>query len=68
MIGTAELTALHRSAAMQHRGHKVPVDRDQLCELCDELLQLRVLLQRFAGDMRTIPGHRARPAMPPPSS
>jgi hypothetical protein len=65
MIGTAELISLHRSAAMQHRGQKVPVDRDELCELCEELIQLRGLLQRFGADLRNIAAHAPRPTTPP---
>lgn len=49
-----ELTALIRSAAMAPPKSKVGVDREQLIESLEELLQQRSLLRRLGDDLRTV--------------
>jgi len=49
-----ELTALIRSAAMAAPNSKVGVDREQLIEALEELLQQRSLLRRLGDDLRTV--------------
>ena len=49
-----ELTALIRSAAMAAPKSKVGVDREQLIEMLEELLQQRSLLRRLGDDLRTV--------------
>lgn len=49
-----ELTALIRSAAMAAPKSKVGVDREQLIETLEELLQQRSLLRRLGDDLRTV--------------
>jgi|GEM_PF-3703966 len=49
-----ELTALIRSAAMAAPKSKVAVDREQLIEALEELLQQRSLLRRLGDDLRTV--------------
>lgn len=53
-ITTAELIALQRSTAMLPPGQRMPVDRDQLQGLCQELLEARELLDRLGTDLRTV--------------
>lgn len=49
-----ELTALIRSAATAPPKSKVGVDREQLIESLEELLQQRSLLRRLGDDLRTV--------------
>ena len=49
-----ELTALIRSAAMATPKSKVGVEREQLIEALEELLQQRSLLRRLGDDLRTV--------------
>jgi hypothetical protein len=49
-----ELTALIRSAAMAPPKSKVGVDREQLIEALEELLQQRSLLRRLGDEFRTV--------------
>lgn len=53
-IADHELTALIRSAAMAQPASKVGVDREQLIEALEELLQQRSLLRRLGDDLRTV--------------
>jgi hypothetical protein len=55
-----ELTALIRSAAIAPPASKVGVEREQLIEALEELLQQRSLLCRLGDDLRTVA--RANPA------
>jgi hypothetical protein len=58
-----DLVSLQRSAAMLHRGQAINIDRDQLFEIVDELLQLRDLTRRVGGDLRALAA-RSRPESP----
>lgn len=49
-----ELIALSRSAAMMPAGSQFPVDRELLIATFEELLELRRLLRRLGGDIRTV--------------
>jgi hypothetical protein len=49
-----ELTVLIRSAAMAPPASKVGVEREQLIEALEELLQQRSLLRRLGDDLRTV--------------
>ena len=57
-----------RSAAMLQPGQTYPVGRDDLIELCNELLSARQLLQRLGTDLRTVAARGARPAATPSAS
>jgi hypothetical protein len=65
VVDSAQITALQRSAAMLTRGQKLPVDRDELMALCEEVLESRQLLQRLGADLRSV---AARAPRPPTSS
>jgi hypothetical protein len=58
---SSELTILMRSAAMLRPGQTMPVDRDRLYAMCDELLSLRELVKRVGADLREIAAHAPRP-------
>ena len=60
MLPTADLTSLMRSCAMLSSGQSIPVDRDQLYQLCEEVLETRQLLQRFGSDLRSVAAHAPR--------
>jgi uncharacterized protein Yka (UPF0111/DUF47 family) len=45
-------------------GTAVPIDRDDMIELLEEFFELRRLVQRFGGDLKTL----ARHAVTPPRS
>ena len=64
MISTAEMTALQRSAAMLGSGQSMPVDRDQLLELCEEIIHSRQLLQQLGTDLRAVAAHAPRSTPP----
>jgi hypothetical protein len=53
-VGTADLVSLHRSAAMAAFGQSLPVNREVLMSICDELLEVRSLLERMGTDLRAI--------------
>jgi hypothetical protein len=53
-VNDVELTALHRSAAMLKPHTKATVEREQLLEILDELLDTRRLLARLAGDLKAV--------------
>ena len=53
-VSDVELTALHRSTAMLQPNAKAAVEREQLSEILDELLDTRRLLARLGGDLRTV--------------
>lgn len=53
-ITNAELIALQRSTAMLSPGQRVPVERERLQELCEELLESRDLLERLGTDLRRV--------------
>jgi hypothetical protein len=53
-VATAQVVALQRSAAMLPPGQSLPVARDELFELCRELLEARQLLARLGTDLRTV--------------
>ena len=63
----AELVTLQRSAAMLPAGTSVPVGRDDIIELIDELFELRRLVQRFGGDLKTLARHAGGGGAPPRS-
>ncbi len=50
----ADLVSLQRSAAMLSTGQKMPVDRDELLDMCGELIETRRLLARLGTDLRTV--------------
>jgi len=50
----ADLVSLQRSAAMLGVGQKMPVDRDELLEMCSDLIECRQLLTRLGGDLKTV--------------
>ena len=58
-MNQAELVTLQRSAAMQLAGTSVAVDRDDIIELIEELFELRRLVQRVGGDLKTLARHAA---------
>lgn len=53
-VSDVELTALHRSTAMLQPNVKAAVEREQLLEILDELLDTRRLLARLGGDLKTV--------------
>jgi hypothetical protein len=53
-VSDVELTALHRSTAMLQPNMKAAVEREQLLEILDELLDTRRLLARLGGDLKTV--------------
>lgn len=53
-VSDVELTALHRSTAMLQPSVKAAVEREQLLEILDELLDTRRLLARLGGDLKTV--------------
>jgi hypothetical protein len=53
-VSDVELTALHRSTAMLKPNVKAAVEREQLLEILDELLDTRRLLARLGGDLKTV--------------
>jgi hypothetical protein len=57
---TPDLVSLRRSAAMLTPGQTIPVERDTLIRILDELDQSQRLLERFGTDLTTI-ARRARP-------
>ena len=57
----SDLVSIQRSAAMAPPMSKVPVDRDVLIEIIEELLGKRALLARFGADLKTVAGHAAKP-------
>jgi hypothetical protein len=56
-MNQAELVTMQRSAAMQLAGTTVSVDRDDIIELIEELFELRRLVQRVGGDLKTLARH-----------
>jgi hypothetical protein len=56
-----EIVAISRSAAMLSPGQSLPVEREQLISLCEEVLECRRLLARLGSDLRTVAGHGRRP-------
>lgn len=62
MIATADdVTCLMQSASALHPGQTIPVDRDDLRELCEEVLAQRQLLERMGTDLRTVAARGQRP-------
>lgn len=59
-VSEVELTALHRSTAMLQPGVKTGVEREQLLEMIDEILDTRRLLARLGDDLKTV-ARRSRP-------
>jgi hypothetical protein len=53
-VGQAELVALQRSTAMLQPGTTVPMRREELLELLEELTATRALLARLGADRKTI--------------
>ena len=53
-VATADLVSLHRSAAMLTLGQSLPVNREDLMSICDELLEVRSLLERLGTDLRSV--------------
>jgi hypothetical protein len=53
-VSDVELTALHRSTAMLQPSVKAAVEREQLLEILDEILDTRRLLARLGGDLKTV--------------
>jgi len=53
-VELADLVSLQRSAAMLSTGQKMPVDRDELLDMCGELIETRRLLARLGGDLKTV--------------
>ncbi len=39
---------------MLSTGQKMPVDRDELLDMCGELIETRRLLARLGGDLKTV--------------
>lgn len=64
VLNQANLVTLQRSAAMLPAGTPVPVERDDLLELIEELFELRRLVQRFGGDLKTIARHATAASSP----
>ena len=54
MVSVGDVVALQRSAAMVQPGQSVPVPRDTLIGLCDELLELRALVTRVGTGVRDV--------------
>jgi hypothetical protein len=54
MMNTADLIATQRSAAMAPPNTDIKIQRDDLIEIIEELLDQRRLLQRVGTDLRTI--------------
>ena len=65
-VTDSDLISMQRSAAMAPPMSKVPVDRDVLIELIEELLGKRSLLARFGKDLKAVAGHAPKPATPSP--
>jgi hypothetical protein len=53
-VSTADIVSIHRSAAMLNLGQPYPIEREVLMSLCDELLEVRSLLERMGTDLRAI--------------
>jgi len=53
-VELADLVILQRSAAMLTTGQTLPVDRDELLDMCSELIETRRLLARLGTDLRTV--------------
>jgi len=53
-VELADLVTLQRSAAMLAPGQTLPVDRDELLDMCGELIETRRLLARLGGDLKTV--------------
>ena len=64
MVPMGQLVALQRSAAMLTSGQSIPVGRDELLELCEELIDARQLLTRLGADLRAV-ATRSRDAAAP---
>lgn len=60
-VPLGKLTALRRSAVMINPGGSIPVARDELVALCDELLANRQLLARLGTDLRAVAAYAPRP-------
>ena len=56
----ADIVALQRSAAMLRPGQTMPIAREELIELCEEVVSSRQLLARLGADLRTVAA-RAKP-------
>jgi len=57
----SDIIALQRSAAMLRPGQTMPVERDELLELCEEIVSSRQLLARLGADLRTVAARGKRP-------
>ena len=49
-----ELVSLRRSAAMIQPHQMLPINRQVVMEMCDELIESRQLLNRLGSDLRTV--------------
>jgi hypothetical protein len=56
-MNNAELISLQRSAAMAAPGSAVPMPRERVLELLDEVLSSRSLLERLGTDLRSVADH-----------
>ena len=54
MMSMGQLVALQRSAAMLTSTQSIPVGREELLELCEELIESRQLLARLGTDLRAV--------------
>ena len=60
MVSDSDLVALQRSAAMLPPGGSMPVRREQLFEMCGELIESRQLLTRLGSDLRSVANRSRR--------
>jgi hypothetical protein len=60
MVSDSDLVALQRSAAMLRPGATLPVDRDQVFQMCSELIEARQLLTRLGSDLRSVANRSRR--------
>jgi hypothetical protein len=65
-VTDSDLVSIQRSAAMALPMSKVPVERDVLIEIIEELLGKRSLLARFGADLKAVAGHAPKPTTPRP--
>jgi hypothetical protein len=63
-VTDSDLVSMQRSAAMGQPGSKIPIDRDLLIEIVEEVLAKRALLARFGADLKTVANHAPKPAAP----
>lgn len=61
MLDTGQLTAIMRSAAMLQPGRTLSLKREEVLEVCEELLSCRQLLARLGTDLRSVASHGSKP-------